>query len=203
MSRFNAFLAIFAILMVMYLIVDGPPETGLSSDDTTENTSPYEPLGLYSSDILSLEIRRQDGERVSISRQSDSSWQNQITGDILTDSDLPEALAAIVGFTPYRQLTRFNSSEDLVQYGLSNNPLYIISFETAVLSEDNSIMSFSFYIGGATPSTEEFYILFVDRNTNIPPAQGEIYVIPRQHVLTLDATFAELLQQEQGQTPDS
>lgn len=205
MSRFNAFLVVFAILMVVYLILDGPPIEISEGDDTSTNEDRTVQTDIRGEDIVSIELSRADGSRVSIARQPDGSWQNRITGDILSNSDLPDQIADRIAGLSIRQVTRFESIADLVQYGITSNPPFIVSFETAAVSDDDTIITFSLYVGATTPSNQEYYAVFVDKNTSA--LQGDkVYAIPSDDILWLDSVvsfYGEQSQQGQGQTPDS
>ncbi len=185
--------------MVVYLIVNGPPQ----SQESTTLERRYQFLGILGDDIVGVELSRSDDLRVSIVRQPDGSWQDRIQGVILTNSSLPEQISSMVAGIPFRQLTRFSSTQDLVQYELTENPQLVVSFESSAFSD--SIMTYSIYIGTTTPNNQEYYAVFVNPSTNA--VQGEwVYVIPQfyvQQLMLMVERYASIMQTGQGQTPDS
>ncbi len=198
MSRFNVFLVVFAILMVIYLMIEGPSQL---EEPTTERQ--YQFLGIMGEDIVGAEIRRSDDARVSIVRQPDGAWQDRISGVIFTNLYLPQLITNTVAGIPFRQLTRFGSVENLVQYELTDNPQLVVSFESSAFSD--TITTYSIYVGATTPSNEEHYAVFVNERTSA--VQGEwIYVIPEFYIdqlVQVVEVYAQLSVQGQGQTPDS
>lgn len=202
MSRFNAFLVVFAILMVAYLIVEGPPKDKHAEEPATERQ--YQFFGIVGEDIAGITLRRSDGFSVSIVRQPDGTWQDRVTGAILSDQYLPELTADTVARIPYRELTRYSTRQDLVQYELMENPQLVVSFESSAVTDN--ITTYSIYIGATTPNNQEHYAVFVNENTGTP--QGEwVYAIPefyiQERLMLLVELFGQLAEQGQGQTPDS
>jgi hypothetical protein len=188
MNRFNAFLAVFAILMVSWLIVDGPPRPPLVRIPTQSPTS----TNILSFDILS------NGVRIADTRNDAGEWQG---------ATLPPAIAEAVALlienmlVEFTQLVTFDERADLAQYGLTpDERRYSVSFDSVATGQAET---FTFFVGDTTTSQREYYTVFVNLNTD--SYRGEwVYTVPTVYIERLDELVSLLAEQSQssGQTTE-
>lgn len=199
MNRFNAFLAVFAILLITWLIVDGPPRPP-DTRSTAATLQPPSALNILAFDILS------NGMRITAERSTADADVWQVNG-------MPPTYADDVAFLIDRMLIDFvvfdtiegiisRDPDGLQTYGLAlEHRQYTIAFVDSAATAQPT--TFAFIVGNATPDQQEYYTVFVNPNTG--SYQGEsVYTVPSVYIESLDELINLLAEQSQsrGQTTE-
>ncbi len=192
---YNIVLAGFGALLVGLLIIKGPPPTA-SPPATTSTSLEYSPLGVTPAQIRWYELRDgQTGLAVKLERQDTSDWRLSDAPQQLIDQDIAAFGAQVVASFAVRQHRRFNTSDDLSQFGLTTSSRYVVSFGINAYNNGSDVENFTLYIGTLTPDRQEYYAVFVDESD--PDAvmrQGEwIYLIEAEFIDTLAAVMFDNL----------
>lgn len=181
MNRFNAILAVFAILLIGWLIVSGSPSPPILAIPTSN------PL-----DITGFEVQSPAGF-VQVSRDANGQWQVDEPQEAIVETMARLILSSLDVF---QELFQFDPDDNLAQYGLSSTPQYVVSFDSAVYGR-----RFTFFVGDATMDQQEYYAVFVNLDTG--NYRGEwVYTIPAVYIERLGELFDTLVEssQQRGQT---
>lgn len=182
-SLYNIVLAGFGALMVIVLLIKGPPSTA-SPLATTSPDQSYSQLGVDPTQIRWYELRDgQTGLTIKLEREGAGNWRLTDRPQQAIDQQAAEQGAQIIASFAVRELVQFAADDNLSQYGLTVTPRYVVSFGINAYNT-SSIESFTLYVGTLTPDQQEYYVVFVDE-TGPGPArrQGEwVYLIQTGYI---------------------